>query len=195
MSIRLQALKSAQLDDFKTLLGSSDFGGCFCAVWTAYAPDWESRCSDKSAPNFFSTADRVKAGHHAGYMVYDDDKLAAWTGSGPKTCFPLLQSKLGSRASPFVAQTWSIGCVAVKTEFRGKGLADKIIDAVVDLAQENNASQIEAYPVRPFHEPRVYRGTEGLYRRHGFTEKSFETDGDFQILLMSRELPSASEAK
>jgi GNAT superfamily N-acetyltransferase len=85
--------------------------------------------------------------------------------------------------------------VAVKAEFRGKGLADQIVAAVMDLAKESRATHIEAYPVRPFHEPRIYRGTESLYRRHGFTEKTFEVDDDFQILLMSRNLKSSAVAK
>ena len=190
MTIELRPLKPDQLDDFKKLLGSSDFGGCYCAVWTAYGTDWEARCADQLTPNFSSTAKRVTAGEHAGYLVYENNELVGWTGSGPKTHFPLLQSKLGSRLSDFCEETWSIGCIAVKTEFRGRGLADEIVAAVVDLAQENRATRIEAYPVRPFHEPRVYRGTEGLFRRQGFVKKSAEADDEFQILLMSREIES-----
>jgi GNAT superfamily N-acetyltransferase len=188
MTIDLRPLQADQLDTFKSLLGSSDFGGCFCAVWTAYGSDWESRCTDPATPNFHATAERVRSGHHAGYFVYDEKTLVGWTGSGPKNFFPLLATKLGSRLSPSIPQTWSIGCVAVKAEFRGQGLADKIVAAVLELARTNHATKVESYPVRPFHEPRIYRGTEGLYRRMGFVEDGHEMDGDHQILLMSRNI-------
>ncbi len=59
---------------------------------------------------------------------------------------------------------------------------------LVDLARENQAARVEAYPVQPFHEPRAYRGTEEQYRRLGFTSDLSEPDGEFQILLMSRDL-------
>ena len=186
MTVRLQALQPTQLDEFKSLLGSSDFGGCFCAVWSAHGPDWGARCADPAAPNFAHTAGRVRGGLHAGYLAYVDERLVGWTGTGPKTSFPLLESKLASRISPFVGQTWSIGCIAVAAEFRGRRLSDEIIAAVLDLARKAGAGRIEAYPVRPFDEPRIYRGTEELYRRHGFVEEALEPDGDFQVLLMSR---------
>lgn len=157
-------------------------------MWTAQGADWESRCADPAMPNYHATAQRVQKGEHVGYFVYENDTLVGWTGSGPKNCFPLLASKLGSRLSASSQQTWSIGCIAVKTEFRGRGLADKIVAAVLGLAQRNLATHVEAYPVRPFHEPRIYRGTEGLYRRMGFFEAGFEHDGEHQILLMIKSI-------
>lgn len=99
--MRLEALTVDKLDTFRTLLGSSDFGGCFCAVWTSYGDDWVQRCKDKSQPNFFITKKNVEDGRHAGYLVYDGPDLVGWTGSGPKTEFPWLKTKLGSRLSEF----------------------------------------------------------------------------------------------
>jgi hypothetical protein len=104
--IRLTALKPDDLDAFRNLMGSSDFGGCFCAVWTSYGDDWESRCGDAKQPNFFATAAQVNEGRHVGYLVYEDDKLVGWTGAGPKTSFPLLKTKLGSRLSAFAETIW-----------------------------------------------------------------------------------------
>jgi GNAT superfamily N-acetyltransferase len=188
MTIRLERLAVERLDLFKDLLGSSDFGGCFCAFWTSYGPDWEARCSNAKQPNYAVTAADLKGGRHVGYFAYDGEKLIGWTGAGPKTSFPLLESKLGSRLSDFSPKTWSIGCIAIKSAFRGRGYPDKVVSAVIDLAVKSGAKAVEAYPVRPFHEPRVYRGTEGLYRRIGFEEISAEMDGDHSVLLMQKKV-------
>ena len=190
--IRLATLKPTDLDVFRNLLGSTDFGGCFCAVWTSYGDDWESRCEDKAQPNYFATAAHVKEGKHVGYLVYENDKLVGWTGAGPKTSFPLLKTKLGSRLSAFTEKTWVIGCIALKTEHRGRNLSDRIVEAVIAEAISHGAEGLESFPVRPFHEPRVYRGTEGLYKRAGFKEIGADKDGDFDILLMQRKLAGST---
>lgn len=188
--MRLEALSKDNLHAFRGLLGSSDFGGCFCAVWTSYNEDWEKRCNDKTQPNFFATAKDLSNGRRVGYLAYEDTKLVGWSGSGPKTSFPMLETKLGSRLSAFSKKTWSIGCLAVAAEFRGRGVADSIIAAVIEKAKLEGAEMVEAYPVRPFHEPRLYRGTVGLFQRAGFTEKNSEADGDHEILLMQKNIKS-----
>jgi GNAT superfamily N-acetyltransferase len=188
MKLVLQSLTVDKLDVFKELLGSSEFGGCFCAVWTSYGDDWIDRCKDRAQPNFLVTKKNVEAGKHVGFLVYDSNDLIGWTGSGPKTDFPFLKTKLGSRLSSFSADIWSVGCLAVKEAYRGKGIADFIVSTVVEEAKKNNAKIIEAYPTRPFHEPRLFRGTYQLYARLGFTEVSSEKDGDYEIVLMSLDL-------
>jgi GNAT superfamily N-acetyltransferase len=108
-----------------------------------------------------------------------------WTGSGPKTAFPFLKAKLGSRISDFAPDVWSVGCLAIKEIYRGKGLADLVVQAVIQQATDQGAKALEAYPVRPFHEPRVFRGTYTLYQRLGFQEISAEKDDEHEVVLMS----------
>jgi GNAT superfamily N-acetyltransferase len=185
MILTLQPLKEETLGIFKELLGSSEFGGCFCAVWTSHGDDWIARCHDKSQPNFLITEKNVLEGRHVGYLVYQGNDLIGWTGSGPKIAFPFLKTKLGSRLSDFSPKTWSIGCLAVKEAFRGKGLSDLIIQSVIDEATAKGADTLEAYPIKPFHEPRIFRGTYELYKRLGFVECGSEKDGEYEIVLMN----------
>lgn len=190
MRLTLESLKPEALGIFKNLLGSSEFGGCFCAVWTSHGDDWVARCQDQSQPNFFVTKKNVEEGRHVGYLVYQGVELVGWTGSGPKTDFPFLKTKLASRLSEFTRDIWSVGCLAIKEPFRGKGLADAIVNAVIDEAKAHGGKALEAYPTRPFHEPRVFRGTEKLYRRLGFIEVGAEKDDEYEILLMRFALTS-----
>lgn len=182
--LRLTALTANDLGVFRELLGSNEFGGCFCSVWTSFDRNWESRCRDQSQPNFLVTKKNVEDRKHVGYLIYQEEALVGWTGSGPKTAFPFLREKLGSRLSEFSDQIWSIGCLAVKESFRGKRLSGPIVQAVAAEAIRNDAIYLEAYPTKPFDEPRIFRGTYRLYERLGFTEATSEKDGDYEIALM-----------
>jgi GNAT superfamily N-acetyltransferase len=188
MELVLEPLAPRRLDEFAALLGGGEFGGCFCAVWTSFGDDWAARCADPARPNLAATARDLAAGRRVGYFVRDGGEVVAWTGSGPKTEFPLLATKLGSRLTPSVATTWSVGCLAVREAHRGRRLGAAIVEAVVDEARRAGAACVEAYPVRPFHEPRVYRGTVGVYERAGFAEAGAEKDGEHEIVLMRRAL-------
>lgn len=129
--LRLTPLVESLLPQFRTLLGANDFGGCFCAVWTSFGEDWSSRCGDPAQPNYFITEANVRKGRHVGYLVHENEELVGWTGSGPKTSFPWLESKLGSRLSPFSEKTWSVGCLAVPERHRGRNLSQRIVEAVI----------------------------------------------------------------
>ncbi len=184
----LEPLGPANLDAFANLLGGDDFGGCFCAVWTAHGDDWVARCRDPARPNLDVTRQRIAAGEHVGFLVRDAGVLVAWTGAGPKTGFPFLATRLGARRSPMTDDVWCIGCLAVTEARRGTGLAERIVQAVVHRARDAGARALEAYPVRPWDEPRSYRGHHRTYERLGFAEVAAEPDGESEILLVRIEL-------
>jgi hypothetical protein len=109
MNLTLERLQPSSLETFRQLLGSNEFGGCFCAVWTSHSDDWVARCNDKSQPNFFNTKTNVEEGRHAGYLVYEEKNLVGWTG------FPSLIKRAAWLAPstfpkcfvvPFTLATW-----------------------------------------------------------------------------------------
>lgn len=63
---------------------------------------------------------------------------------------------------------------------------------MVERARSAGARVVEAYPVRPWDEPRSYRGHHRTYLGLGFREIAAERDGGAEILLLQRELASAS---
>ena len=186
--VELEALTPGHLNAFEGLLGSEDFGGCFCAVWTAFGEDWGARCGDPARPNLAVTRGRVGAGEHVGFLVRHGGDFVAWTGAGPKSCFPLVTSRLASRLTPASDDVWVIGCLAVAAAHRGKGLPEAIVGAVGRRALGAGARALEAYPTRPWDEPRSYRGSLALYARCGFVEAGAEADGEGEIVLMRRDL-------
>lgn len=192
--LTIKPLTPAELPAFRDLLGGADFGGCFCAVWHAFDESWVQRCQDPAQPNYAVTEKRVRAGQHAGYFIHEGPELIGWTGSGPKSDFPLLKEKLASRLTPVSPDIWSIGCLSIREKFRGHGYADRAVESLSALAITRGARWLEAYPVRPTHEPRLYRGTERLYERQGFAVAGVEKDGAHEVLLMRRELKPGPRA-
>ena len=187
LPVTLIPLEPSLLPAFEDLLGGSDFGGCFCAVWTSMGPDWGARCGAPARPNLARTKADLRAGREVGFLVMRGGVHVGWTGAGPRDQFPLLGSKRGSRLSDR-DDAWGIGCLAIPAAHRGQGLADAIVEAVAQRARSRGAGCVEAFPVRPFHEPRAYRGSERLFARHGFTVVGLEEDGEHAVLLMRREL-------
>ncbi|MCA8920431.1 MAG: GNAT family N-acetyltransferase [Planctomycetes bacterium] len=194
MSLSLLPLTAARLQAFRALLGGPDFGGCFCAVWTAHGPDWAARCGDPAQPNYAEAARRVAAGEHLGYLVEDDGQLVAWCGAGPKPGFPLLASKLASRLSPMDPAVWSVGCLALSSAWRGAGRSARVLEAVIERARASGAEALEAYPTLPWDEPRSYRGAHSTYARLGFAIVGREAEGEGEVLLMRLELGSGPGA-
>lgn len=189
-AIELVALDVDGLPAFAALLGRPDFGGCFCAVWTAFrdGSDWQRRCADGARPNLEETRSRVERGEHVGFLVRRGGALVGWTGAGRKSSFPALATRLGARLTPATDDVWSIGCIALPAEQRGQGLAADVVRAVIALARSDGGRAVEAYPTRPWDEPRSYRGAESTYRRLGFVETGAESDGSSEILLLTSAL-------
>lgn len=183
--LSLVPLTPDRVADFAALLSGPDFGGCFCAVWTHHGPDWAARCGDPARPNLALTRADVAAGRKPGYLVLDHGEVVAWTGAGPKSEFPHLATRLGSRRSRHGEDTWFLGCLAIRGDRRGQGLSAAIVRAVLARARAAGAQRVEATPTDPWDEPRSYRGALSLFLRLGFTEVLREPDGDSAIVLVA----------
>lgn len=194
MSLRLRALRPADLGAFEALLGGTGFGGCFCAVWCHHGPDWGARCADPARPNLAATAADVRAGRRAGFLVELAGAVVAWTGAGPWSEFPGLDRRLGARLVPPEERAWVLGCLALAPAVRGRGLGEDIVRAVLDAARGAGAAHVDAFPTRPWDEPRSYRGALSTYGRLGFEERGAEADGEAEIVWVRRVLGAGERA-
>lgn len=186
MSIALQALDPAGLDAFLDLHDRACFGGCYCAVWTAFGPDWGARCTART-PNRDHVVAAVEAGEHRGYLVRHDS-WTGWVGAGPRRCFPGVERRAGARLYPAGPDDWILGCLALPPEARGTGAAHAVVEAVISEANAAGARSIHAFPVRPWDEPRSYRGSERLYTAHGFVVVGTEDVGGSVVVVLRRRL-------
>ena len=168
-------------------------GGCFCAVWNSYDDSWQERCNtDAGASNLEHITKDVRAGRRCGFFLFQEGRVVAWTASGPKSDFPYLSQKLGSRLTSSDTTRWSIGCMTVHPSMRGQGLQDILLDCVCEHARANGAADIEGYPVVPSDKQRAYRGSARLFIRHGFQKvaSEFDDEDEFPVMRFSFSLQS-----
>lgn len=190
MSLHLVRLDARRLADFERLLGGKEFGGCFCAVWTSYGPDWEARCKERAKENLAATSDHVRSGGHAGFLVenVDDGAFVGWVAAGPKTAFPFLKERPGSRLGSQDEAVWSVACLAVGFAHRGRGYSREMVRLAVEAARKAGARSIEAYPLVPQPEGAEYRGSKQLFEALGFAVADGEPHGDGHAMRMELKL-------
>jgi GNAT superfamily N-acetyltransferase len=115
----------------------------------------------------------VESGRVPGLLGYVDGKPAAWCSIEPRE---LIGSLARSRILAPVDDepVWSIVCLFLSKDQRGRGLSKKMIEAAVRYAQSQGASVVEAYPVEPKKTPMpavfAYPGIASAYLAAGFRE-------------------------
>jgi ribosomal protein S18 acetylase RimI-like enzyme len=189
--VHLVALTPPLLSLFSALHRSLGTG-CYCAVWTLPASvDWTTRCQNQEGQeNEQHTAHRVLQGEHVGYLMFDNSHVVGWCGAGPKSTFPLLAEKIGSRLTEAPVGRWSLACLALHPRFRGEGRQDALVSLICEQALQEGAQDIEAYPVVPSDSWRAYRGSQSLFVRHGFREVACEDSDGCSYPVMRRTFSS-----
>lgn len=189
--LHLVELDQRHMQQFERLLGGKEFGGCFCSVWHSFGPDWEARCKERPAENLKAVAERIAAGGHLGFLVKrdDDGAFVGWTAAGPKTGYPYLKDRPGSRLGAWDDSVWSVACLAVAFAHRGRGHSAEILKAVIEKARKAGARSLEAYPCEPSIGGSEYRGSKKLYEAAGFKVAEGEPAGETHALRMELALP------
>lgn len=135
-----------------------------------------------------------------GMLAYVGHDVAGWLGFSPRSAARSLQR---SRVLPVGEPgtwptTWVFMCVTVRAGFRGRGVAQALLDAGVDYAAAHGATALDAFPVEPEAGRRVpvsaaFVGTVGMYERAGFDRlaPTGATSGRLIRWHMRRELAPA----
>lgn len=116
----------------------------------------------------------MEEGIMRGYLAYEHGKVVGWCNVNDKSAF----SKL------YYLQTVeenviSIACFIIQKDYRGKGIAQKLLDKIVEDARENNTKIIEAYPRKNSKtEFGRFRGPYSMYEKNGF---KFEKVREFDV--------------
>ncbi|MEM8645388.1 MAG: GNAT family N-acetyltransferase [Pseudomonadota bacterium] len=105
-----------------------------------------------------------------GVLAYQGREPVGWVAVAPRGEYARVD---GSRATPRVDEenVWVIACIAVRKDYRGSGVAVKLIQAAAAYAIENGAPAVEAYPragTQWTGDDNAYFGTEPMFKRAGF---------------------------
>jgi GNAT superfamily N-acetyltransferase len=114
----------------------------------------------------------VDAGTVPGLIGYEDGKPVAWVSLGPREDYARLQR------SPIMKPVderpvWSIVCFFVAREARGRGVAQRMLQAATEYARSRGARLLEAYPVDRdgrSDPAAMFFGAKSMYDRAGFRE-------------------------
>jgi len=106
----------------------------------------------------------VDNGIMRGYLAFEHGNVIGWCNAGDKSSF----------SRPDVVQTperdvISITCFVIQKEYRGKGVAQKLLERVIKDAKTHKKKILEAYPRRRSQsEFGNFNGPWSMYEKHGF---------------------------
>ncbi|MDX1601343.1 MAG: GNAT family N-acetyltransferase, partial [Anaerolineales bacterium] len=116
---------------------------------------------------------QVEQGHQIGLLGYEGGAAVAWCSVAPREEYPSLMRSPVLR--PVDEQpVWSLVCLYVDKQERGRGLALEMLRAAVDFVAAQGGEIVEAYPTIPRKGklPPVssFMGTPQMYETVGFVK-------------------------
>jgi GNAT superfamily N-acetyltransferase len=132
-------------DDVATVLGGSGDVGCWCQAPRGLVPSGRGASPDARKEGLRA---QLAWDPPAGMLAYVDGVVAGWCGFGPRPRLPRL---VNSRTIPAVDDrpVWAILCFNIRVGYRRQGVAQALLDGVVDYARRSGAPGVEAYPIDP----------------------------------------------
>ncbi|MBN1825446.1 MAG: GNAT family N-acetyltransferase [Candidatus Eisenbacteria bacterium] len=138
--------------------------------WRLSAKEFEEK---KGEGNRRAMKRIVDAGRVPGLLAYRDGEPVGWVSVAPREEFPRLsRSKI---LAPVDARpVWSVVCLFVAKEHRGRGIAVALLKGAVDYAREKGGRIVEGYAIEPkegrMPDAFAYHGPAAAYRAAGFRE-------------------------
>jgi GNAT superfamily N-acetyltransferase len=157
--------------DFEDLFGERGaYGGCWCMWWRSTRREFEERGSEGNRQAMKALVD---SGQVPGILAYRQGQAVGWCSVAPREQYGALErSRVLKRLDE--RPVWSLVCLFVDRDHRGRGVAEALIRAAVDYVQEQGGAVVEAYPTQP-REKRLppvssYMGLPAMFGRAGFVE-------------------------
>jgi ribosomal protein S18 acetylase RimI-like enzyme len=160
------------------------WASCYCLSF--HLPNlspggWEARTA---AENRADRAAMIERGEASGVLAMSGGRIVGWCNASPRTSLPVLDS-VPEFAVDDPERTGAIVCFVIAPQYRGQGIARKLLDGACDLLRSRGLASVEAYP--PKEAPTAaasYHGRLSMYLDAGFEQVR---DGD-QYVVVRREL-------
>lgn len=107
---------------------------------------WEEVKGEKNKQAFKRL---VQGGKVFGVLAFAGDQPVGWCCVGPREDFARLAT-IKNLQTAWEPTTWSVTCFFIRSPWRRKGVATKLLREAVKVAKANGATELEAYPVRPY---------------------------------------------
>ena len=172
-AIRCEELRPSLWPQLEKLFGQNGAcGGCWCMWWRVERGGklWQQTHGAKAKRSFKRL---VQSGRARGILAFSGDRPVGWCAFGPRVDFPRLDRSRAFKRSD-VDGVWSINCFFIASDFRGRGIGRKLLDAAIRACKRRRARMLEAYPVTQTADGgRVasafaYTGPIGIFEEQGF---------------------------
>jgi GNAT superfamily N-acetyltransferase len=162
--LTFKPVTAATRADFEALFEAP--GGpkyCWCMAWRTTSREARALSGSERRPLMMA---RIERGEPVGLLGYEAGRPVAWVSIAPKDSY----HRLGGPEPSAGERIWSLACMYVARDRRGRGLADTLIEAAVTHARQQDATAVEAYPVTPDSPSYRFMGFVPAFERAGFVE-------------------------
>jgi len=111
----------------------------------------------------------IQKGIMNGYLIYDNENIVGWCSAGDKMDYAPICGNEEFLTEPIErGKVKVLYCIDIAPGYRGKGIADILIEKVCEDAKLEGYSFVEGYPFADVYRPYQFRGPAHLYDKHGF---------------------------
>jgi len=160
--------------DNRAFADHDDWMGCYCTgPFTPRLKEYENTSRRRRDYAVWL----VENGLMSGYLAFEHGNVVGWCNAGDKRAFSrqdIVQT--GQR------NVISIACFVIQKEYRGKRVAQRLLERVIKDAKANKKKVIEAYPSRRSKsEFGNFTGPYSMYEKNGF---QLEKVGDVEVVRL-----------
>lgn len=141
---------------------------CYCmeTLWDGSEEEWAPRTA---ADNRKEMSERVGARRVTALLAFDGERPVAWCHFGESTALAGVAHRYGLEAADHEA-VGSVACFVIASQYRGHGVATRLLEAAVERLRATGLRAVEAYPSKESDGTAQgnYRGPLEMYLRAGF---------------------------
>ncbi len=147
--------------DNRAFADHEDWQGCYCTgPFTPRLKEYQNTSRKRRE----YAAWLLDKGIMRGYLAFDQGKVVGWCNVNNKSVFSKLKDVQTDEEDVV-----SITCFMIQKDYRGKGIAQKFLDKIIEDAKTNHKKIIEAYPrLRSKTVFGNFRGPYSMYEKRGF---------------------------
>ena len=127
----------------------------------------------------------IQNGGMQGYLAYENGIVIGWCNVNDRENYRYLMTMFEEigycTEQEDNLKTKSISCFLVAPQYRGRGVAQNLLDKVCEDALKDGYAYIETYPFADEGFEFQYHGTQKMYERNNFTEAA-----DFEFVKVMR---------
>jgi len=171
LDLQFHPLTMDRWSDIEALFGPQGaYGGCWCMWWRSTRREFEQRGGEGNRQAMQAL---VQSGQVPGIMAYHQGQPVGWCSVAPREQYGALErSPVLKRLDD--TSVWSLVCFFVARGYRGRRIAESLIQGAVEYVRSQGGQVVEAYPTqsRKGQLPPVssFMGVPAMFERAGFVE-------------------------